>query len=558
MLDALFIKNVALIKELNIQLNNGFTVFTGETGAGKSIIIDSIGLLLGKGVSKDIIRSGEESATVSGIISEIDDEKISLLSDFGISCDDEKSICVQKDISRSSKSVTRINGRNITASMQRETVSHFITIHGQNDGQSLFKAKNLLNIIDSFVSEKALLDEYKSLYTQIRNLEKTIFELEIDDSEKLKRVDMLKFQLEDIKSAKLRSGESAELEEKKKRLLADEKIRKYSNLAYRAIYNNEKGLSATDLLSKAVSAIDYLSEFYPSLSGKNEKIEDMISELTDIAETINEITPEYDDDPTVLIDKIEARLDTIDRLKRKYGADESQIIEYSKAITKELENIENSSLLIESYTNELLIIKKKALDIAKKISDSRKACARTISNKVCDVLSFLDMPGVKFDIDIHSVDKLLPDGCDEIAFLISPNPGEPLMPIDKIASGGELSRILLAIKSVIADEDRIPTVIFDEIDSGVSGKTSRKIGIKLKELSRTSQVICITHSAQIASLADTHIKISKSEQSGRTETSVKELDLQERIEEIARILGGIEITDTQRKTALELIQNSDL
>lgn len=367
---------------------------------------------------------------------------------------------------------------------------------------------------------------------------------------------MLKFQIEDIQSVKPKEGECEELEEQKKRLLSDEKIRKYSSLAYRAIYNNEKGMSATDMLTKASSAIDYLIEFFPSLKGCDEKMAEIISELTDIAEKVREVTPEYEQSPTDLLDKIELRLDKIDKLKRKYGADEREILEYLKSIAKELEDMENSSILIEEYNAELTELKKKAFASARNIHTLREKSAKEISDKVCKVLAFLDMPKVRFEISVRDTDNLTTIGCDEVEFLISPNPGEPLLPMEKIASGGELSRIMLALKSVLAEKDKVPTLIFDEIDSGVSGKTSRKIGIKLKELSKYAQIICITHSAQIASLADTHLKISKSEQNGRTETAVKNLSLDERVEEIARILGGIEITDTQRKTALELISNT--
>lgn len=555
MLDSLYIKNIALIRELNIEFNKGFTVFTGETGAGKSIIIDSIGLLLGRSINKELIRSGEERASVCGIISDIDSERTSILSENGIYLDDENTLYIQKDISRNSKTITRINSRPIPLSLQKELMPQFVTIHGQNENQTLFKTKNQLSVLDSFINNTELFEKYTELYSKIKEKERLIKKLEENDSEKLRRSDMLRFQIEDIKSAKLHIGECDELEEQKKRLLSNEKIRKYSSLAYRAIYNNEKGLSATDMLSKASSAIDLLTEYFPSLKGTDEKMAEIISELTDIAEKVHDIMPEDSEDPTLLLDKIESRLDKIEKLKRKYGADEKEILKYLASIEKELLEMENSSALIEKCKFELADLKKNALAIAKKIHFLREKSAEEISVKVCEVLAFLDMPKVKFNISVSISDELLSNGCDNVEFLISPNPGEPLLPMEKIASGGELSRIMLALKSVLAEKDKVQTIIFDEIDTGVSGKTSRKIGIKLKELSKYSQIICITHSAQIASLADTHMKISKSEVGGRTETSIKELSNNERVEEIARILGGIEVTDTQRKTALELINN---
>ena len=556
MLDSLYIKNIALIKELNIEFDKGFTVFTGETGAGKSIIIDSIGMLLGKNVSKDMIRSGEEDASVSGIISDIDDEKKLFLNGLGVTPDSENIIYIQKDISKSSRSSTRLNSRPIPSSLQKEIAPVFINIHGQNEGQELFKSKNQINILDSFVDRSDLFKKYSELYKEMREIEKLLADLKEDDSEKLRRADMLRFQAEDIKSAKLRAGESNEFEESKKRLLANEKIRKYSSLAYRAIYNNEKGMSATDMLSKAASAIDFLTSYFPSLQGCDEKLTGIISELTDIAERVKETMPEYEDDPTAMLDRIETRLDRIEKLKRKYGADEEHIIAYLKSITDELESMENSAVLIEEYTDKATALQKEAFAVAQKIHALRVERAKDISVKICDVLNFLDMPKVKFEIAVHNTGTLIQTGCDEVEFMISPNPGEPLLPMEKIASGGELSRIMLAVKSVLAEKDRVPTLIFDEIDTGISGKTSRKIGIKLKELSKHAQIICITHSAQIASLADTHFKISKTEINGRTETTLKNLSLDERVDEVARILGGIEITETQRKTALELIKGA--
>lgn len=556
MLDSLYIKNIALIKELNIEFDKGFTVFTGETGAGKSIIIDSIGMLLGKNVSKDMIRSGEEDASVSGIISDIDDEKKLFLNGLGVTPDSENIIYIQKDISKSTRSSTRLNSRPIPSSLQKEIAPVFINIHGQNEGQELFKSKNQINILDSFVDRSDLFKKYSELYKEMREIEKLLADLKEDDSEKLRRADMLRFQAEDIKSAKLRAGESNELEESKKRLLANEKIRKYSSLAYRAIYNNEKGMSATDMLSKAASAIDFLTSYFPSLQGCDEKLTGIISELTDIAERVKETMPEYEDDPTAMLDRIETRLDRIEKLKRKYGADEESIIAYLKSITDELESMENSAVLIEEYTAKVATIQKEAFAVAQKIHALRVERAKDISVKICDVLNFLDMPKVKFEIAVHNTGTLIQTGCDEVEFMISPNPGEPLLPMEKIASGGELSRIMLAVKSVLAEKDRVPTLIFDEIDTGISGKTSRKIGIKLKELSKHAQIICITHSAQIASLADTHFKISKTEINGRTETTLKSLSLDERVDEVARILGGIEITETQRRTALELIKGA--
>lgn len=553
MIESLYIKNIALIKELNIGFDKGFTVFTGETGAGKSIIIDSIGLILGKPTSRELIRTGEDTASVSCVVSELDDEKLEMLTNAGFSYDEDRTCLFSKDISNTSRSVSRINSRPVTAGVSRELIGSLITIHGQNDNQALFDSKNHIRILDSFAKNTELLDEYTSVYSKIKEVGTKISELEKNDSERLRRADMLRFQVEEIKSARLKLGEENELLEKKRLLLASERIMKSARIAYRAIYSNEKGVSATDLLSKALISVENLAAFFPSLEDCTETLTGIISELTDIAERVSEVMPDAEENPTELLDKLEDRLNTIEKMRRKYGADEAEILSYMKSASAELEEMENSSEIIADLKKQKATLTENATEIAEKLSASRKIAADSVSSKVCEVLAFLDMPGVRFSVNVEHSEALLSDGMDVIEFLISPNPGEPLLPMTKIASGGELARIMLAIKSVLAESDRIPTVIFDEVDTGVSGKTSRKVGIKLKDLSKSTQVICVTHSAQIASLADTHIKISKRTVDGRAETSVKVLSKDERIDEIARILGGIEITASQKATAAELI-----
>lgn len=553
MLESLYIKNIALIKELNISLGKGFTVFTGETGAGKSIIIDSIALLLGKNTSRELIRTGEDNASVSAMIYCTDKDKLSMVSDAGFSADEDGLLYFQKDVSRSTRSSSKLGGRSIPASLHRELISELITIHGQNDNQTLFRKQNHINILDSFVKNDALLSEYSAAYEKVCTLEKRIEELERSDADALRRIDMLRFQADEIRSAKLKVGEEEELEEKKKRLLSAEKIQKHARLVYKALYHNEKGISASELADKAKSSVEVLADFYPELSDCSERLGAVLYELMDIAETVSDLVPEEERDPSELLDKIEGRLNTIEKLRRKYGASETEILEYYESIQTELNDIQNASELIAEYKVQLEDAKAEAFLIAEKLSKQRRAGAGVISDKVCEVLDYLDMPGVRFSVNVEDMKELKANGTDDVEFLLSANPGEPLLPISSIASGGELSRIMLAVKSVLAQSDSIPTLIFDEVDTGISGKTSRKVGIKLKEISKGAQVICVTHSAQIASLADTHIKISKEEKEGRTETKVTVLSDEERIAEVARILGGIEVTQNQLNTAKELI-----
>jgi DNA repair protein RecN (Recombination protein N) len=476
-----------------------------------------------------------------------------MLTDAGFPPDEDGICFFSKDISKNSRNTQRINGRPVNAGISKELISSLITIHGQNDTHSLFNPKNHIKILDSFAKNTKLLDEYSEIYTALRSIQNKINELQQNDSEKLRRADMLRFQANEIRAAKLKPGEEDALLEKKKILLSFEKIAKNARIAYKAIYSNEKGASATDLLSRALTSVEALTEFYPELSDCPTKINDMISELTDIAERVTEVMPDSDENPTALLDKLETRLELIERTCRKYGSTEADVLDYLNKINQELDEMENSGDRLLQLQDEFSRLNSDATKLAEKISQTRIDAAKNASSKICEVLTFLDMPSVRFEVSVTRSDDLLPDGFDTVEFLVSPNPGEPLLPMARIASGGELARIMLAIKSVLTESDRISTVIFDEIDTGISGKTSRKVGIKLKELSRHAQVICVTHSAQIASLADTHIKISKNTVNGRAETSVKVLTDDERIEEIARILGGINITESQKNTASELI-----
>ncbi len=553
MLDSLYIKNIALIKELNISFRPGFTVFTGETGAGKSIIIDSIGLILGKPVKREIIRTGEETALVSGVFTELDDDKLEPFKEAGFSPDEDGSFMFSKEITRSARNMSRINTRPVPAGTSRELIGAIMTIHGQNENQALFDSANHIKILDSYAKNDAVLERYSMLYSKIRELDAEIKKLQQNDAEKLRRADMLRFQSNEIRSAHVKQGEESELLEKKKLLLASEKIIKSARIVYRALYSNEKGVSAVDLLSKARLSVQNLASFFSDLSECSAEIDDIISRLTDIAERARDVAPDEEENPTEALDRIESRLDTLEKLHKKYGATENDIFLYLEEITKELSYIENSELLIEELTHEKEKYTHEALTVAEELSSLRRKSADTLSENVSDVLRFLDMPSVCFSVSLEREEILKKDGLDKVEFLLSPNPGESLLPMSRIASGGELSRIMLALKSVLAESDRIPTVIFDEIDAGISGKTSRKVGIKLKELSKKTQIICVTHSAQIASLADTHVKISKKQVGERTETELNVLTHDERVAELARILGSIEITKSQRETAAELI-----
>lgn len=550
MLQSLHIENIAVIKSLDIDFENGFSVLTGETGAGKSIIIDSINMLSGNRVSRELIRTGEERALVGAVFSELGEEVKSLLVDYGF--DAEDSVLLQRTLTKDGKSVVKLNGRTVTQTIQKDICRLLINIHGQNENQRLMNKSAQLDILDSFAENRELLSEYSSVYRQLSEAKSKLDELNSDQAEKMRMRDVYAFQLEEINSVKLKVGEEEKLESERNRLGSIEKISEKVNLAYRALYAGEKG-SVVYLLERSAAALDKIADVLPEVKDFSSRLNDYKYEIEDIALTVREYASDAEN-PTEQLNKIESRLDAINKLKRKYGNSVEEILAFRDKTVKLLDEIDNCDDIKEDISNEIKRIGKIAVELAECIHERRVAAAEKITVGVMENLKFLDMPKVMFKVAVASGTKLRVDGCDEVDFLIATNAGEPLMPLEKIASGGELSRIMLALKCVLSDKDGVGTVIYDEVDAGISGKTSRKVGIKLKEISRVMQIISVTHSAQIASLADNHYLISKCDVGGRTESSVDLLDNNGRVNEIARILGGINITDSQINTAREMIE----
>ncbi len=552
MLASLHIENIAVVKSLDIDIGEGLTVLSGETGAGKSIIIDSLGLLLGAKAERELLRTGETRALVSALFCDIGEDKQKKLSDIGIECEDG-SLLLSRTLTPSSSSA-RIGGRAVTVAMLREVGAMLINIHGQNDNGQLLDAKNHIRLLDTFVSNSETLEEYGALYRDILHTRAELETIHEDTLERVRLCEMLKFQIEDIEALKLKRGEEEALEELVKRLSDSERINKACALADKALRGGEKVMGALYLVDRAAGALDAISDAIPDASALCERLTNIKYELDDIAESARDICDIGEGDPTARLDKAQARLSAIAKLKRKYGSTVEEILEYKETSAKRLADLENADEKIEELTDALSRLEDKARGLAQKLRIARKSGAEEISRRVCQTLAFLDMPKVRFEVRVTPTEELSAYGLDRVEFLISTNVGEPLSPMEKIASGGELARIMLSLKNVLNECDGVETVIFDEIDTGISGKTSRKVGMKLKEISGGAQVLCVTHSAQIASLAHNHLKIYKTEEAGRVSTAVKELCYDERVEEISRILGGIEISDAVRAAAKEMIE----
>lgn len=552
MLTSLQINNIAVIRTACVEPGSGFTVLTGETGAGKSIIIDSIALLMGSRAPRELIRSGESRANVSAMFENVGKPTLELLDSYGILCEDG-GVLLSRSVSADGRSAARVNGQSVTQTMLREIGRTLITIHGQHDNQRLMQKGYHIRLLDAYAGNAEALVRYRTVYDKWRQAKTELEQLRRDEAEKMRLRDILEYQIKEIDAAKLKEGEEQELSSERLRLQSIEKIKKQTDFAYRALHGSEKG-AVTLLLDRAATALSQISGVIPEAAELAARLENCRYEVEDIALTARGYADDSDGDPTTRLDKIESRLDTISRLERKYGADVAAVRAFRADAAARLDALDNTELRAEELTAQIKALEAEAKAMAEAISSDRRKCAAEAAERVCETLSYLDMPGVKFEIQVRPC-ELCADGADEVEFMIAANPGEPAVPLAKTASGGELSRVMLALKCVLSENDGIDTMIFDEVDAGISGKTSRKVGVKLGQLAESAQVLCVTHSAQIASLADCHLLISKSEIDGRTETSVRVVEGEERVGEIARILGGINVTETQRSAARELMKH---
>lgn len=550
MLTSLKIENVAIIESAAIEFGCGLNVLTGETGAGKSIVIDSINAILGERTSRDIIRTGAQSAKVYAVFEDVNERVRNFLDENGIDCEDGVLI-INRTLSREGKNVCRINGAPVTVSMLREIGGELIDIHGQHDNQSLLSPEKHCGFVDSFAGNADLITDYREKYGRLCEIRSKLKKLTTDESSKSQRIDFLTYQIDELEKAEITIGERDELKARKSLINNSQKVIESLNIAYEALKADGAGI---DMITDAESEIANASAYMEMLGEASEKITDIRYELEDIAETVRDAMTEVDFDPSELED-IDERLDLLYRLSKKYGDTEEEMLEYLEKARAELDNIAFS----EERVKELQKQEKEALaeteTAACKLTESRKTAGEKLSNAICSELEFLDMPNVRFVVKCNDI-GLTENGKDEIEFLISANAGEEPKPLAKIASGGELSRIMLAIKNVLAETDGVDTMIFDEIDTGVSGRAAQKIAMKLRSASKGRQVICVTHLAQIAAQGDVHLYISKSVFDGKTYTNIKSLIEEERVAEIARIMGGMEITKLQLESAREMLANA--
>jgi len=560
MLVQLEVENIAIIEKIKIPMQEGFTVLTGETGAGKSIIIDSLNALLGSRVSRELIRSGAEKAFVQGLFSYTSDKynKLDeLLDSMGIEPQEDKSILISRTFTESGKNICRVNGTMVTVGMLKEIGQRLVDIHGQHDNQSLLRAETHIELLDLFAGEKLAAEksEYRILLQELNSLKAKLKKLAGEDKERERTLDMLRYQIDEIEAARLYIGEDIELENKSKILTnAEDIVLAFSN-AYQLIYGDDgENESALDKIGLSLEAIRRIEDLNPEYMDISNALEDINEKLTDISREIRMIRDGTEYDPQ-LHKHIEERISLIQGLKRKYGETIEDILQYLDDAKKRLDEIERSEELILQLRNEIEEVEKKLHKRCEIMNKLRKDAAKKLEEGIINELKDLEMPKTRFEVSIVSCPEegFTENGTDKVEFLFSPNMGEPLKPLSKIASGGEMSRVMLAIKTILADIDAIPTLVFDEIDTGVSGKAASKLGEKLKAVAKGHQVICITHHAQIASQADTHYLIEKDEKSGRTLTLVRPLEGSDRENEIIRLLSGEHATEAAKKLARELL-----
>lgn len=554
MLSNLQIENIAVIKSASIDFENGFNVMTGETGAGKSIVIDSLNAILGERTSRELIRSGADSASVCAEFQNVGDNVKNELEKLGIEKDD--TLIVSRKLTPDGKNVCRINGMPATVSMLKALGVQLVNIHGQLDNQSLLSPETHCSFIDKLAGSGRELNEFKELYSLYIKKENELKSLNTDENEKNRRLDILNYQIEEIQKADIRPGEKDELTEKLGFLRNAEKVLDLLHTAYAALNGDGEMPGAADVAadaaSKLLSAADYSSDFTETANGVNDAAMNLSAYTEELRDKIYSL--DYDPNET---ERAEERLDVIYRLSQKYGDSEEDILAYLENAEKERDALSFSDERAEQLRAETEKAYNEALAAAKKLSEIRIEAGKKFSADVERELAFLDMPSVKFIVN-DSVGELYENGIDNIEFLLSANAGEEPKPLSKIASGGELSRIMLAIKCVLSELDDIDTLIFDEIDSGVSGRAALKIAAKMKELSKTHQVICVTHLAQIAAFADEHKLISKEEKDGRTYTCITSLDYNGRKYELARIMGGLTVTQSILNSAEELLSSAEI
>ena len=548
MLSLLHIENIAVIERAEISFDRGFNVLTGETGAGKSIVIDAISAILGERAYRDMIRTGTSKAAVRAVFTDV--PQLDWFEENGVEYDSET--VIQREIFLDGKNVCRVNGTLVSVSILRKLGIQLINIHGQHDSASLFDEQTHLDFLDSFGDNESIRIAYGEKYAAVSKLRNEIDSLTMDESEKLRRMEMLRYQIAEIEKANLEAGEDEMLDERRKLLQNAEKIADGMNEAVENLYGGDDTDGAAAMLATAQHALARISRFSDSISELNERVTDLMYQVQDVAELVRDARDElsYSADE---LEQIEYRLDIIHKLRRKYGATCADILQYLENAKRELDEIEFADDHLERLKRKLQIAEQDAWDAALILRKNRKETAQNLAQRILAELAQLDMPKVQFECRFAET-ELASNGADSVAFYMSANAGEDMKALSKVASGGELARIMLAMKNVLAERDQVATLIFDEVDTGVSGRAAQKVAEKLRSVASHKQVLCVTHLPQLAALAQTHLLISKEERAGRTYTTVTPLDLDGRKQELARIIGGAHITETTLKSAEEMLR----
>lgn len=554
MLSNLQIENIAIIKKAVIDFKDGFNVMTGETGAGKSIIIDSLNAVLGERTSRELIRTNCDYAAVSALFYDSTQEIKNILGEFDIEPEEDSSLLITRKMTCDGKNICKVNGIGVTVSMLKRLGSALVNIHGQSDSQLLLNPEYHCSFIDSVAENSEVFRKFTESYNEYAAAVQELEKLNVDESEKARRYEMLSYQIDEIEKANITVGEWDGLRRRQELFRNAEKLCSALNASYSCLNSDDGNGGAVELCFSASGKLNHAAELSEEIDDVSKRLESCAYTLSDLSDEIRKMLDGFDFDEAD-INSVEERLEVLYELSKKYGKTEEEILAYYDSALKQRNAIENSDEIKNKLEKKVKELYATACENALELSHTRKKAGEFFSESVCRELKFLDMPAVKFFVDIKEC-KLCENGIDDVEFFLSANVGEDAKPLHKIASGGELSRIMLAIKSVLAEKDNISTLIFDEIDTGVSGSAAQKIAIKLKEVSKTHQVICVTHLAQIASYADEHMLISKSEENGQTYTHLESLGFEERKRELARIMGGMEITDLMLENAEQMLKNA--
>lgn len=555
MLSLLHIKNIAIIESADIRFDSGFNVLTGETGAGKSIVIDAISAVLGQRTSRELIRTGAKSALVTAVFTDL--PELPWLKENGFEVGEE--LLLQREIQADGRNVCRLNGRPLTVSQMRELGRQLLDIHGQHDGQQLLDPACHLTYLDGFGHTVSQIEAFRQEFDQVSRLRKEIASLAMDEAERSRRIDTLNYQIRELERADLKSGEDEELDGRRKLLRSAGKLMDGLQEAEFALLGSESSQGACDLIADAEGAVGSISRYSEQLDELAGKLAELRVAAEDAAEVLRDLTRNLEFSPGEL-DQIEGRLDVIYRLKKKYGSTVDEMLDYLERCRQELDQIQVSDDTIARLERDLTAARKRAVEKGRILSEARKQAALALQQRVQEELRQLDMPKVRFETEFSPCsgeDGMDATGMDQIQFLMSANVGEALKPIHKVASGGELARIMLALKNVLAEDDGIGSLVFDEVDTGVSGRAAQKVAEKMADVARHKQVLCVTHLPQIAAMAHAHFSVEKGERDGRTYTKVERLDRGGREAELSRLMGGGAVSEALRKSAAEMLAGAE-